>query len=137
MPTIAAAASSTPDLSTLAAAVGAAGLTETLNGVGPFTVFAPTNEAFSKIPSDTLAGLLKPENKDQLKSILLRHVVPKAIKAQDIPSGSTTIDTAGGEAITINNAGGVSIESSAGKANVIATDVMASNGVIHLVDTVF
>ena len=137
MPTIAAAASSTPDLSTLAAAVGAAGLTETLNGMGPFTVFAPTNEAFSKIPPDTLAGLLKPEYKEQLKSILLRHVVPSAIKAQDIPSGSTTINTAGGEGITINNAGGVSIESSAGNANVIATDVLASNGVVHLVDTVF
>ena len=137
MPTIAAAAASTPDLTTLATAVKAANLVDTLNSEGPFTVFAPTNAAFSKISPDTLAGLLAPENKDQLKSLLLRHVVPNAIKAESIPPGSTELNTAGGEVITITNSGGVSIESSTGKAGVIATDILASNGVVHLVDTVF
>ena len=124
-------------MSTLVTAVTAAGLVDTLNGEGPFTVFAPNNDAFAKIPADTLASLLEPENVDQLKAVLLRHVLPTTILAGDIPEGSTTVDTAGGETITVTNADGVTIESSAGKATVIATDVVTSNGVVHIVDTVF
>ena len=113
-------------------------MVDTLSGEGPFTVFAPNNDAFAKIPADTLAGLLEPENVDQLKAVLLRHVLPTTILAGDIPEGSTTVDTAGGETITVTNAdGAVTIESSAGTATVIATDVIASNGVVHVVDIVF
>ena len=118
-------------------AATAASLVDTLNGEGPFTVFAPNNDAFANIPADTLASLLEPENVDQLKAVLLRHVLPTTILAGDIPEGSTTVDTAGGETITVTNADGVTIESSAGKATVIATDVVTSNGVVHIVDTVF
>merc|ERR1719300_1532306 len=87
--------------------------------------------------SDDLPTLLEPENVDQLKAVLLRHVLPTTILAGDIPEGSTTVDTAGGETITVTNADGVTIESSAGKATVIATDVVTSNGVVHIVNTVF
>ena len=135
--TVAGVASANPDLSTLVTAVGAAGLVDTLNGEGPLTVFAPNNDAFAKIPEDTLADLLKPENVDQLKEILLRHVLPTSTVADDLPEGSTTVDTAGGQTITITNSDGVSIESYSGTATVIETDVLASNGVIHIVDTVF
>jgi len=137
LPTIVEAASATPELSTLVTAVQAAGLVDTLNGEGPFTVFAPNNDAFAKLPAETLASLLEPENIDQLEAVLLRHVLPTVILAGDIPEGSTTVDTAGGETITVTNADGVTIESSAGKATVIATDVVTSNGVVHIVDTVF
>merc|ERR1711997_1149059 len=137
LPTIVEAAVATPALSTLVTAVQAAGLVDTLNGKGPFTVFAPTNDAFAKLPADALANLLKPENVDQLKAVLLRHVLPTVIKAGDIPAGSTTVKTAGSESITVINSNGVRIVSSAGQANVIATDVITSNGVVHIVDTVF
>merc|ERR1712045_329523 len=136
--TIAGTAAATPALSTLLAAVKAAGLAGTLSGEGDFTVFAPTNDAFAKLPEGTIPTLLKPENKDQLAGILLRHVLPTRIMAGDIPSGVTKVKTVGGEEIeVINNGSGVSIKSSAGTANVIATDIMTSNGVVHLVDTVF
>jgi len=136
--TIAGTAAATPALSTLLAAVKAAGLAETLSGEGDFTVFAPTNDAFAKLPEGTIPTLLMPENIDTLKGILLRHVLPSRIMAGDIPSGSTIVKTVGGEEIeVINNGAGVSIKSSAGTANVIATDVNTSNGVVHLVDTVF
>merc|ERR1711936_1083402 len=99
---------------------------------------AATNDAFAKLPEGTIPTLLKPENKDQLASILLRHVLPTRIMAGDIPRGTTKVKTVGGEEIeVINNGSGVSIKSSAGTANVIATDIMTSNGVVHLVDTVF
>jgi len=138
LPTIAAAAIGTETLSTLVTAVKAAGLVDTLSGEGTFTVFAPNNAAFDKVDADALAGLLKPENVDQLKAVLLRHVLPTVIKASDIPAGSTVVKTVGGEEITVTNADGtVTIESSAGKATVIATDVLASNGIVHVVDTVF
>ena len=136
--TIAGTAAATPALSTLLAAVKAAGLAPTLSGEGDFTVFAPTNDAFAKLPEGTIPTLLKPENKDQLTAILLRHVLPTRIMAGDIPSGTTKVKTVGGEEIeVINNGSGVSIKSSAGTANVIATDIDTSNGVVHLVDTVF
>merc|ERR1712241_386030 len=135
--TIAAVAQATPSLSTLLAAVEAAGLAQTLNGAGTFTVFAPNDAAFGKLPEGTIATLLKPENKDQLRSILLKHVLPVQIKAGQIPRGTTKVKTVGGEEIEITNTGrGVSIKSSAGNANVIATDVLASNGVVHVIDTV-
>ena len=135
---IAATAAATPALSTLLAAVKAAGLAETLSGEGDFTVFAPTNDAFAKLPADTIPTLLKPENKDVLAGILLRHVLPNRIEAAQIPAGSTNVKTVGGEEITVTaGEAGVSITSSAGTANVIATDIQTSNGVVHLVDTVF
>merc|ERR1712020_98434 len=128
----------TPALSTLLAAVKAAGLAETLSGEGDFTVFAPTNDAFAKLPADTIPFLLKPENKDALAAILLRHVLPNRIEAAQIPAGSTNVKTVGGEEITVTaGEAGVSITSSANTANVIATDIQTSNGVVHLVDTVF
>merc|ERR1711992_385332 len=136
--TIAGTAAATPALSTLLAAVKAAGLAGTLSGEGDFTVFAPTNDAFAKLPEGTIPFLLKPENKQALADILLRHVLPNRIEAGQIPAGSTNVKTVGGEDITVTNAnGGVSIKSSAGVANVIATDIQTSNGVVHLVDTVF
>merc|ERR1711994_113180 len=135
---IAGTAAATPALSTLLAAVKAAGLAPTLSGKGDFTVFAPTNDAFAKLPEGTIPTLLKPENKQALADILLRHVLPNRIEAGQIPAGSTNVKTVGGEEITVTNAnGGVSIKSSAGVANVIATDIQTSNGVVHLVDTVF
>ena len=101
-------------------------------------MFAPTNDAFAKLPEGTIPFLLKPENKQALADILLRHVLPNRIEAGQIPAGSTNVKTVGGEDITVTNAnGGVSIKSSAGEANVIATDIQTSNGVVHLVDTVF
>jgi len=134
--TIVSKAIATPALSTLVAAVQAADLVKTLSDPGEFTVFAPTNDAFDKIPADDLNGLLK--DKDALTAVLLRHVLPKRIMAGDIPSGTTTVKTAGGEEIdVIKNGNSVSIKSSAGTANVITTDIDTSNGVVHLVDTVF
>ena len=135
---IAAIASATPSLSTLLTAVKAADLAATLRGSGDFTVFAPNNAAFAKLPEGTIPTLLEPKNKDMLSNILLRHVLPTSVKAGEIPSGTTKIKTVGGEEIEIINAnGGVTIKSSAGSAKVIATDILASNGVVHLVDTVF
>merc|ERR1711893_253349 len=104
--------------STLVTAVKAAGLVDTVKSADAFTIFAPTNDAFAKVPQDALNALLA--DKDALTAVLLRHVVPSAIKAKDVPMGSTTLGTAGGEEIVVTNgAGGVSIESSAGSANVI------------------
>ena len=136
--TFAGIAAAAPSLSTFLAVVKAAGLAPTLNGKGHFTVFAPTNDAFAKLPEGTISTLLKPENKDQLAAILLRHVLPNKVMAGDIPRGTTKVKTIGGEEIEIiNNGRGVSIKSSAGSAKVTHSDVMASNGIIHLVDTVF
>ena len=136
--TVAGIAAATPSLSTFLACVKAAGLAQLLNGKGKFTVFAPTNDAFAKLPEGTISTLLKPENKDQLTAILLRHVLPYKIMAGDIPRGTTKVKTLGGEEIEIiNNGRGVSIKSSAGSAKVTHSDVMASNGIIHLVNTVF
>merc|ERR1712083_708823 len=110
----------------------------TLNGPGTFTVFAPTNDAFAKIPANVLGDLLKPENVGQLQTILKRHVLGSVIKAKNIPRGSTVVPTLSGEKIEVTKSNaGVTIKSSAGQANVIKTDILASNGVVHLVDTVF
>merc|ERR1712002_1382512 len=119
--TIAELAIVTPQLSTLLAAVKAAGLVETLSGEGPFTVFAPTNDAFAKIPSSALNGLLA--DKEALTAVLLRHVVPSVIRAEDIPAGRTMVATAGGENVSVVNDGVVTIAGAA-TAKVIATNIL-------------
>merc|ERR1712109_263559 len=119
---------SEPRFSTLLAAVKAADLVDTLNGEGAFTVFAPTNEAFKKVPEDALAGLLA--NKEELKKVLLRHVVPSTIQGKNIPPGTTTLTAASGDKIDVtrdqNNL--IQIKSTAGSAYVVLFDVIASNG---------
>ena len=117
---------------TLAAALEAAGLVDTLKGDGPFTVFAPTDEAFAKLPEGTIAELLKPENKDQLIAILTYHVVPGKVAAKDVVTLS--------EATTVNGADvAIEVEGDAvmvDNATVIMTDIETSNGIIHVIDTV-
>ena len=120
---------------TLAAALGAADLVSTLKGAGPFTVFAPTDEAFAKLPAGTVETLLKPENKEKLKEILLLHVVPGSVYAADVVK-LTEAKTAGGKTVSISTDGGVKVGTATGKANVIKTDIKASNGVIHVIDAV-
>ncbi|MDY0021342.1 fasciclin domain-containing protein [Arenimonas caeni] len=125
-------AAANADFETLVAAVQAAGLVETLSGTGPFTVFAPTDEAFAKLPAGTLESLLLPENKDQLVAILTYHVVPGKVYAADVVKLDSAA-TVNGQAADISVEGGsVKVDG----ANVIATDVKASNGVIHVIDTV-
>ncbi len=116
---------------TLVAAVKAAGLVDVLKGDGPFTVFAPTDEAFKKLPKGTVESLLKPENKDKLASILKYHVIPAKVMAKDVKSGKAK--TVLGKEVNIS-AGewGVKVDN----AKVIKTDVAASNGVIHVIDQV-
>lgn len=127
---IVAVASANPDFSTLVAAVSAAGLVETLQGTGPFTVFAPTNDAFAALPEGLVDALLLPENKDTLVKILTYHVLPAKVMAADVAAGQVT--TVEGGSLTITTDGGVKIFD----ANVIAADVEASNGVIHVIDQV-
>jgi len=117
---------------TLAAALDAAGLVDTLKGDGPFTVFAPTDAAFAKLPEGTIDTLLKPENKDQLIAILTYHVVPGSVMAADVVelSSATTVNGAD-VAINVSDAG-VRIDN----AMVVKTDIGASNGVIHVIDSV-
>ena len=117
---------------TLVAAVKAAGLVDTLKGPGPFTVFAPTDEAFAKLPAGTVESLLKPENKEKLKSILTYHVVPGKVMAKDVVKLQTA-KTVEGQSITIKTMGGnVMVDG----AHVTKTDIATSNGVIHVIDTV-
>lgn len=117
---------------TLVAAVKAAGLVDTLKGPGPFTVFAPTDEAFAKLPPGTLEMLLKPENRAKLQSILKYHVVAGKVTAHDV-MGLHSAQTLEGQNITIETMnGGVMVNN----VHVIKTDIMASNGVIHVIDTV-
>ena len=113
---------------TLVAAVQAAGLVDTLKGKGPFTVFAPTDEAFAKIPKETLDGLLK--DKAALSKILTYHVVSGKVMAKDVKPGM--VKTVQGQDITLATAGGVTVNG----AKVVAADVAADNGVIHAIDTV-
>jgi uncharacterized surface protein with fasciclin (FAS1) repeats len=120
---------------TLAAALGAADLVTTLKGEGPFTVFAPTDEAFAKLPPGTVETLLKPENKDKLKEILLLHVVPGQVYAADVVKLKEA-KTAGGKTVSISTEGGVTVGTATGKANVVKTDIKAGNGVIHVIDAV-
>ena len=125
--------------STLVAAVGAAGLADALTGPGPFTVYAPTNQAFSALPEGTVETLLKPENKDQLTNVLLYHVDDRKLSADMIPAGSNYFKplltserlciTAGGEGVKIADGSGQF-------ANVVIADIQADNGVIHVIDKV-
>ncbi|HLI76721.1 MAG TPA: fasciclin domain-containing protein [Acidobacteriaceae bacterium] len=143
--TIAANASAAPNLSTLVAAVKAAGLVDTLNSAGPFTVFAPTNEAFDKLPAGTVDTLVKPENKDQLTKILTYHVVPgtydskRLVKEIKKAGGSLQLKTVQGEPLTfsIDSMKMVKItDAKGGTAMVTTADVYQSNGVVHVIDTV-
>lgn len=129
--TIVVVASQAGQFNTLVAAIKAAGLVETLNGTGPFTVFAPTDEAFAKLPKGTLENLLKPENKEQLVALLTYHVVPGKIMASDV--ATTNAKTVNGKKLPIVVKEG---KVKAGEANVVKTDIAASNGVIHVIDTV-
>lgn len=117
---------------TLVAAVKAAGLVDTLSGKGPFTVFAPTDEAFAKLPKGTIADLLKPENKDKLVSILTYHVVAGKVMAKDVV-GLTEAKTVQGSKVKIKVKDGTVMLD---KAKVIKTDINSKNGVIHVIDTV-
>jgi uncharacterized surface protein with fasciclin (FAS1) repeats len=117
---------------TLVAAVKAAGLVDTLKGPGPFTVFAPTDDAFAKLPSGTLENLLKPENKKQLVAILTYHVVPGKVMSKDIAGKTTMAKSVEGEQISIDATNGVKVDG----AKVVKADVEASNGVIHVIDAV-
>ena len=118
--------------STLAAALQAADLVGTLKGAGPFTVFAPTDEAFAKLPAGTVESLLKPENKAKLQSILTYHVVPGSVSSMDVVKLKSA-KTVNGQSVWIKTAnGGVSVNG----ANVIKADIQTSNGVIHVIDTV-
>jgi uncharacterized surface protein with fasciclin (FAS1) repeats len=131
-PTIVGVASSNADFETLTAALTAAGLVATLEGAGPFTVFAPTDEAFAKLPAGTLEDLLKPENKAKLTAILTYHVVPGKVMAADVVKLTSAKTVNGAEVKIVVADGKVKVDG----ANVVATDVKASNGVIHVIDSV-
>lgn len=118
--------------STLVAAVQAAGLVETLKSEGPFTVFAPSDEAFARLPAGTIDDLLKPENREQLAAILTYHVVPGKIMSADIAGAATSVDTVQGGALEVDATNGVRIND----ATVISADIETDNGVIHVIDTV-
>jgi uncharacterized surface protein with fasciclin (FAS1) repeats len=132
------------DHTTLVAAVKAAGLVETLEGPGPFTVFAPTNEAFAKLPAGTVDNLLKPENKEMLIKVLTYHVVPGRISASDLmkqikaSDGKATLKTVNGETLTatMNGKHIVLMDQKGDSSMVTIANVYQSNGVIHVVDTV-
>lgn len=128
---IVALAMETESLSTLVAAVKAGGLVETLQGDGPFTVFAPTNEAFAALPEGTLDNLLKPENKDKLAAILTYHVIAEKVLSTDLSDGMKA-KTVNGAEVTITTADGAKVNG----ANVVSADVSASNGVVHVIDAV-
>nr|WP_245615525.1 fasciclin domain-containing protein [Afifella pfennigii] len=137
-------AAAADSLSTLVAAVKAAGLAETLSGEGPFTVFAPTNAAFEKLPEGTVETLLKPENKEKLQQILTYHVVAAkatsdaAIKMVKDDGGEHNVTTVSGDTLTLKMDGDklVIIDESGNGATVTQADVMQSNGVVHVIDMV-
>ena len=129
--TIVGVAASAGQFNTLVAAVKAAGLVDTLNGKGPFTVFAPTDEAFAKLPAGTVEDLLKPANKEKLTAILTYHVLSGKIMAADVKT--STAKTVNGKDVAIEVTDG---KVTIGAANVMKTDILASNGVIHVIDTV-
>jgi uncharacterized surface protein with fasciclin (FAS1) repeats len=129
MPTIVDIAVQAGSFKTLVQAVQAAGLVETLSGEGPFTVFAPTDEAFAQIPAETLQAVLA--DKEKLTAILTYHVVPGKLMAADVVR-STQLQTAQGQSITVSTEGGVRVDD----ANVVQTDIEADNGVIHVIDKV-
>nr|WP_315458313.1 fasciclin domain-containing protein [uncultured Sphingorhabdus sp.] len=142
--TIVALAQSNPQASTLVTAVTAAGLAETLSGAGPFTVFAPSNDAFAKVDKATLDGLLKPESKDKLAALLKYHVVAGNVKSGDLAKliadgkGTATVKTLNGGSLKASMDGDkiVLTDAKGGKSTVTGADMVASNGTIHVVDTV-
>ncbi|MGM4894666.1 fasciclin domain-containing protein [Tardiphaga sp. 866_E4_N2_1] len=125
------------DHTTLVAAVKAAGLVDTLSGKGPFTVFAPTNAAFGKLPAGTVDTLVKPESKATLTKILTYHVVPGKLNAADLKDGQK-LKTVEGEELTVKASGGkvMIVDAKGGSSTVTIADVNQSNGVIHVIDTV-
>lgn len=125
-------ASGNPDFSTLVAALSAADLVGTLQGDGPFTVFAPTNAAFAKLPDGTVDTLLLPENKETLASILTYHVVPGAVTSDQLVGQHIDVATVQGSTVNIDGRDGVKVDD----ANVTTADIIATNGVIHVIDTV-
>ena len=129
--TIVGVAAGAGQFNTLVAALKSAGLVDTLSGKGPFTVFAPTDEAFAKLPAGTIENLLKPENKDKLTAILTYHVLTGKVMAADVKTMSAKTVNSKEVAIKVD-AGKVTV----GAANVVKTDIAASNGVIHVIDTV-
>ncbi len=143
-PNIVAVAAGNDNFTTLVAAVQAAGLVETLSGTGPFTVFAPTNDAFAKLPAGTVESLLKPESKDALTGILTYHVVSgkfeaaAVIEAINANNGKFTVTTVQGGAIDLSLKDGnvILTDANGGTSTVVIADVAASNGVIHALDTV-
>jgi uncharacterized surface protein with fasciclin (FAS1) repeats len=130
--TIVEVAAAADSFKTLVTAVKAAGLVETLSGEGPFTVFAPTDEAFKKVPKEVLADLLKPENKAKLTAVLTYHVVPGKVMAADVVKLSKAKTVQGAEATITVKDGKVKVDA----ANVIKTDIVCKNGVIHVIDAV-
>ena len=126
-------AASAGSFNTLIAAIEAAGLAETLKGPGPFTVFAPTDEAFAKLPAGTVETLLKPENKEKLVQILTYHVVPGKVMSGDVAGKSTEAKTVEGTMLQVDaKDGAVMVD----EARVVQADIAADNGVIHVIDTV-
>jgi len=117
---------------TLVAAVGAAGLADTLKGEGPFTVFAPTDTAFAALPAGTVDDLIKPENKDKLTAILLLHVLPGTVGANDVTGKVLDPATVGGATVHVDGTDGVTVNG----ARVVTADITCTNGVIHAIDTV-
>lgn len=125
-------AASNGSFNTLVAAVKAAGLVDTLKGKGPFTVFAPTDAAFAKLPAGTVADLLKPENKAKLQAILTYHVLSGRVASSDIIGKTLSVATVQGSNVSVNATKGVMVDN----ATVTKADIEASNGIIHVIDTV-
>ena len=117
---------------TLVAAVTAAGLVETLKGDGPFTVFAPSDDAFAALPAGTVEDLVKPESKDKLTTILLLHVLPGKVMAADVSGQTLDPATAGGATVHVDGTNGVTVDG----AKVVTADIDCTNGVIHVIDSV-
>jgi uncharacterized surface protein with fasciclin (FAS1) repeats len=117
---------------TLVAAVTAADLVDTLKGAGPFTVFAPSDDAFAKLPAGTVEDLVKPENKDKLVAILTLHVLSGAVHAADVAGKTLSPASVNGEALDVDGTDGVTVNG----AKVVAADIACTNGVIHVIDTV-
>jgi len=125
-------AASAGQFETLMAAVQSAGLIEILKGPGPYTVFAPTDEAFAKLPAGTVENLLKPENKNQLVAVLTYHVVPGWIRSDELLGKKQFVETVQGSKLSIRAFNDVHVD----QARVISSDIIATNGVIHVIDTV-
>ena len=134
--TIAEIAAGNPDFTTLVAAVEAAGLGETLSSEGPYTVFAPTDDAFAALPEGTVETLLKPKNQDQLAAVLTYHVVAGEIMAADVTSGEVTTVNGATFEVAADGSGVTITDGQGNTANVVTTDIVASNGVIHVIDAV-